>query len=101
MASFGVFVASRPLAVSLLLTEFGLSPAIALAFEEKNLGMVGQAVDQGDGARGVGKDGVPAFEGQVCGDQQGAVLVASADELEDQVGGAGVVAEVAYLVDKC
>ena len=39
-------------------------------------------------ARGVGKDGVPAFEWQVGGDQQGAVLVAAADELEDQVASA-------------
>ena len=61
--------------------------------------MVGQPVDQGDGARGVGKDGVPVLEGQVGGDQQGAVLVASADDLEDQVRGAGVVGEVAEFVD--
>ena len=61
--------------------------------------MVGQPVDQGDGARGVGKDGVPVLEGQVGGDQQGAVFVAAADELEDQVRGTGVVGEVAQFVD--
>ena len=61
--------------------------------------MVGQSVDQCDVARGVGKDGVPALEWQVGGDQQGAVLVAAADELEDQVGGACVVGEVSELID--
>ena len=61
--------------------------------------MVGQSVDQCDGARGVGEDGVPALERQVGCDQQGAVLVAAADELEDQVGGACVVGEVSELVD--
>ena len=55
----------------------------------------------GDGARRIGEDGVPAFEGQVGGDEQGAVLVAAADELEDQVGGACVVGEVAHLIAKC
>ena len=50
--------------------ELGLSSAEALAFEEKDLGMVGQAIDQRDGAGGVGEDGVPPLEGQVGGDQQ-------------------------------
>ena len=62
--------------------------------------MVGQAVDQGDGARGVGKDGVPVLEQQVGGDEQGAVFVAAADELEEEVGGSGVVGQVAQLVDQ-
>ena len=87
----------RALPVARLLTELGLSSAEAMALEEENLGVVGQAVDQRDGAGGVGEDSVPSFEGQVGGDQQGAVLVATADELEDQVGGASVVAEVAHL----
>ena len=51
--------------------------------------MVGQAVDQGDGARGVGKDGVPVLERQVGGDEQGAVFVTAADEVEEEVGGSG------------
>ena len=61
--SFCCVTTARALAVSLLLTELGLSSAIAVAFEKQDLGMVGQAVDQSDGARGVGEDGVPAFEG--------------------------------------
>ena len=89
----------RTLAVALLLAELGLPSAIAPAFNEKDLDVVGQSVDQCDGARGVGKDGVPALERQVGSDQQGAVLVAAAGELEDQVGGACVVGEVSELID--
>ena len=48
---------------------------------------MGQAADQGDGARGIGKDGVPVLERQVGGDEQGAVFVTAADELEEEVGG--------------
>ena len=39
------------------------------------------------------------FEGEVCGDEQGTVLVAAADELEEEVCGSGVVGEVAEFVD--
>ena len=86
--------------VALLLADLGLAPAIAPAFKEQDLDVVGQPVDQCDGARGVGEDGVPALERQVGGDEQGAVLVAAADELEEQVGGSGVVGEVAHLIDR-
>ena len=47
----------------------------------------------------LGEDGVPLLEGQVGGEEQGAVLVAAADELEEEVGGAGVVGEVSDLID--
>ena len=77
-------VTVRSLAVALLLADLGLAPAIAAiaaAFKEQDLDVVGQAVDQCDGARGVWEDGVPALERQVGGDEQGAVLIAAADEL--------------------
>ena len=84
---------------ALLLGEFGLAAAIAAAFNDEDLDVVGQAVDQGDGAGGVGEDGVPVLERQIGGDEQRAMLVAAADELEEKVGGAGVVGEVAQFVD--
>ena len=40
----------------MLLTELGLASAIAVAFNHDDLGVVGQAVDQGDHAGGIGKD---------------------------------------------
>ena len=58
-------------AFALLLGELGLASAIAAAFDDEDLDVVGQAVDQGDGAGGVGEDGVPVLEGQIGGDKQG------------------------------
>ena len=87
---FGLAVAER---------EKMIAPAIAAAFKEEDRDVVGQAVDQCDGARGGGEDGVPALERQVGGDEQGAVLVPAADELKEQTGFAGVVGEVADLID--
>ena len=85
-------------AFALLLGERGLAPAIAAAFDDEDLDVVGQAIDQSYGARGVGEDGVPVLEGQIGGDEQGAVLVAAADELEEQVGGPCVVGEISQFV---
>ena len=48
-------------AFALLLGELGLASAIAAAFDDADLDVVGQAVDQGDGAGGVGEDGVPKW----------------------------------------
>ena len=95
----GRVVAARRSALALLLGELGLAPAIAPALEDEDLDVVGESVDEGDGARGIGEDGVPVLEGQVGSDEQGAVLVAAADELEEEVGGASVVGEVSELVD--
>ncbi len=39
------------------------------------------------------------LKGQVRGHEQGTVLVAAADDLEEEVGGVGIVGEVANLID--
>ena len=98
VAAIGRVVAARTSAFALLLGELGLAAAIAAALKDEDLDVVGESVDEGDGARGIGEDGVPVLEGQVGGDEQGAVLVAAADELEEEVGGASVVGEVSELV---
>ena len=77
------------MAAALLLGDLGFTAAIAAALDEEDLDVVGEAVDECDGTGGIGKDGVPVLEGEVGGDQQGAVLVAAADELEEEVGGSG------------
>lgn len=64
-----------------------------------DLGLVGEAVDEGDDGGGVGKDVVPVGEEFVGGDDGRGALVATGDDLEKEVGGAGVVAEVVDLVD--
>ena len=87
------------LGAALLLTQFGLASAKAVAFERQNLGMVGEAIDEGDGARRIGEDGVPLLEGQVGGNEHRSVLIAAADDLKEEVGGAGVVRKIADLVN--
>ena len=61
--------------------------------------MVREAVDQGDRAGRVGKDGVPLLKEQVRGHDDGALLVSATDDLKQQVRGVGVVGEVPDLVN--
>jgi hypothetical protein len=73
--------------------------AVGFAFDGEDLGIVDEAVDQGDDAGGVGEDLVPFCERPVGGHDRALVLVAAADELEQQVGMAVGVGQVADLVD--
>jgi hypothetical protein len=66
-----------------------------------DLGVVDEAVDERDDAGGVGEDLVPFGEGAVGGDEGGFGLVAARDDLEQQVGVAFGVGQVADLVDLC
>jgi hypothetical protein len=61
--------------------------------------VLGEAIDEGDDTGGTREDGPPLFEGQVGGDDRGAVLVAAADDVEEDVGGAAVAGQVAELVE--
>ena len=63
--------------------------------------MVGEAVDQRGDAAGVGEDVGPFVEGEIGREDEGLLLVAPRDDLEEQVRGAGVVGEVADLVELC
>ena len=77
-----------------------LLEAIAFAFEGDDLGAVQQPIDERDDAGGVGEDLVPFAEGFVGGEENGALLlVAAGDHLEEQIGVACVVGEIADLVD--
>jgi hypothetical protein len=60
--------------------------------------MVDEPVDKGDGTPGVGEDGRPVGEGQIGGEGETFPLVPAADDLEEEVRGAGVIGEVAKLV---
>ena len=65
-----------------------------------NLAAVDQAVDKGDDARGVRENIGPLGEGLVGGEHDGLErLVAPGDDLEEQIGVAAVVGQVADLVD--
>ena len=61
--------------------------------------MVDDAVDHGGGDDLVSEDAGPGAERQVAGQDQGGVLVAGGDELEEQVRGVLFEGEVADLVD--
>ena len=45
------------------------------------------------------EDGAPLLEGQVRGDDDRALLVAAADDVEEQIGGASVAGDVAEFVE--
>lgn len=78
---------------------FAFADAVALAFDHGDIGVVGEAVQQGGDHRGVGEHGIPVLEGAVGGEQQGAVLLAEVDDFVEQVSGLGVVGEITDLVD--
>jgi hypothetical protein len=61
--------------------------------------VVDEAVDERDRTAGVREDGRPVTEGQVGGEHETAFFVAARDDLEEQVGGAGVVGQISDLVD--
>lgn len=78
----------------------GFLEAVAVAVDLDDLGAVDEAVDQGDGAGRMGEHLGPLGESLVGADEDGALcLVASSDDLEEEVGIAVVVGEVPDLVD--
>lgn len=77
----------------------GLLEAVGLALDLDDLGAVTEAIDEGDDAGGAGEDAAPVAEGAVGGDDRGELLVPAVDHLEEQIGRAIIVGEVADLVD--
>ena len=56
-----------------------------MAFNDHEIDVVGEAVDEGSDTGGVGEDGIPVFEGAIGGDQNGAAFVTAIDDFEEQV----------------
>ena len=83
----------------LLGSFLSLLEAIGFGLDGEDLGVVDQAIDQGDDAGGVWKDLAPFGEGPVGGDDRAVVLVPAADKLEQQVGMAIGIGEISDLVD--
>ena len=74
--------------------------AVAFAFDEDGLGMVQEAVEDGGGQGAVVVEDLgPVFEGSVGGDDDGALLVALADDLEEQIGAVLVDGQIAEFVE--
>ena len=74
--------------------------SVAGAFDEDGLGVVEEAVEDG-GSEGVVvvEDAGPLFEWLVGGEQYGTALVASADDLEEEVGALLVDGQIAEFVE--
>jgi len=79
--------------------EFAFAEAIALAFDEQEINVVGEAIDERGDACGIGKDSVPVFEDAIGGDQNRAAFVATIDDFEEQVSSAGVVRKITKLIN--
>ena len=58
-----------------------------------------ETIDKGGDAGGIGKDGVPVFKSAIGGDDQRAALVTAIDHFEEQVGGSGVIREIAEFIN--
>src|SRR5437588_5005395 len=73
--------------------------AVAAAPDVEDAGVADETVDDGGGHDLVGKDLAPVGEAAVAGEDDGALLVATADDLEDPVGRGLVQGQVAELID--
>lgn len=61
---------------------------------------MGEAVDEGDDAGGIGEHGRPVLEGEIGrDDDRSPLFVTRIDDLVEQIGGMVVVREIAKLVD--
>ena len=79
--------------------HFALPHSVALAFDEGDVGVMGESIEQGrDGSR-IGKDGVPVLERLVGCNQKRTALVAAIDDFIEEVGGGRVIGQVADFID--
>ena len=78
----------------------GGAEPVAVGAGLEDVGVEGDAVDDGGDEAGVGDDGAPFAEGEV-GAQHAGSLFAFGQDLEQQLGAAGVELDVAEFVDLC
>ena len=77
----------------------GGAAAVALDVHLEDGGVVDEAVDGGERHGGIGEDLAPFAEGLVGGDEDGAALVAGADQLEQDAGLGLVLGDVGEVVE--
>jgi hypothetical protein len=75
-----------------------LPHAIGIAFEQGDVGVMGEAVEESGDAGGVGEDGVPFLKAFIGSQDDGIAFVTVVDDFEQQVGGVGIVGEIPYFV---
>src|SRR5271157_2804614 len=81
--------------------QFAFAHTVGSALKDGDVGVMGEAVEKRRDAGGVGKNGVPVFEDFIGGEQDGFALVTLVDDFEEQVGGVGVIRQVATFIHKC
>ena len=69
------------------LAVHGLGETVALTGEDRDMGVVDQAVNEGCGETVVTKDGIPLAELQVGGNDKALPFIAVGDHLKEQFGG--------------
>ena len=89
---------SRSLTLALA-ADLGVSAAIALALDGDDVAMVDDPIDECGGAGGIGKNRGPFAEVEVGSEDDTLLLIPSIDNLEEQIGIAVVVGEIAKFVD--
>ena len=79
--------------------QLALSDSKALAFNDGDVGVMSEPVQQSGDAGGVSEDIIPVFECSVGCDQQGRAFVAAIDHFVKQVGGAWIVGEITHFIN--
>ena len=70
-----------------LFSAFGcLFEPIGFGVDGDDLGMMDEAINERGDAGGVREDVPPIGEGTICGDECALLLIAAADEFEEQIG---------------
>src|SRR5205807_2643323 len=73
--------------------------AIGIAFDQGDVGVMSETVQQSGDTGSVGEDGVPVLEAFIGGQQDGIAFVTVVHDFKQQVGGVGVVGQVATFVN--
>ena len=73
--------------------------AIALTFQDGDLGVVCEPVQQRCNAGGIRKDFVPFGETAIGGDDDRAALITAVDDFVEKIGGMVVVSQVPEFID--
>ena len=72
---------------------------VAFTVELGYIRMMRESVNEGDDARGVGKDLVPFLESAVGSHNHGTAFVTTVDDFVEQVGGFVIEGKITYLID--
>ncbi len=79
--------------------QFAFPDAVGSAFDQGDVGMMSEAIQQRGDAGGVGENGVPVFESFIGSQQNRIAFVAVVNHFEEQVGGVGVVSQISTFVN--